>query len=271
MIATRLPLIVRIGAALLVISAATYWFFNSETPDPAPSIAPTEKSLRPQLSLSEPEETSNAEIPPLELPQLDNSDSLVRDLATAMSNDPGFLSWLDTDRLIRTFVVVVDNVAEGSNPAQHLLFMRPNVRFSTQTSEIGLQVNPNNFRRYNTMANIVASLSPRATSVLYRQALPLLDEAYLELGYPDTAFHWTLNRAIARILDTPIISGEPRLVPAASFFAYADERLQSLPQVQRQLLLMGPDNLRIVQDSVRNIATALGFDRLPPPRVIRAQ
>ena len=27
-------------------------------------------------------------------------------------------------------------------------------------------------RRYNTMANIVASLSPRATSILYRQALP---------------------------------------------------------------------------------------------------
>jgi len=268
--ATRLPLILRIAAALLVIIAGAYWFFDSEAPEPSPHSGPAVESFTSPILSSESDERPNEETPPIELPLLDVSDSFVRDLATTMSDNQGFMSWLNTDRLIRTFVVVVDNVAEGSNPAQHILFIRPNVRFNTQTSEDGLQVAPDNFHRYDAMANIVASLSPQATSMLYRQLLPLLDEAYLELGYPGMGFSETLHRAIARILDTPIITGEPNLVPAASFFAYTDERLQSLPQVQRQLLLMGPDNLQMIQDSVRNIATALGFDRLPPSRVIVA-
>ena len=60
------------------------------------------------------------------LPSLDESDSLVRNLVAALTSHPAFAAWLIPDQLVRTFVLVVDNVADGNNPAARL----PPLRFT---------------------------------------------------------------------------------------------------------------------------------------------
>lgn len=49
---------------------------------------------------------------------------------------------------------------------------------------------------------------------------------------------------------------------------FADPDLEALPAAQKQLLRMGPRNVRIIQSSLREIALALGIpaERLPAPR-----
>jgi hypothetical protein len=48
-------------------------------------------------------------------------------------------------------------------------------------------------------------------------------------------------------------------------YIYADSRLENLSEAQKHLLRTGPENVRIIQEKLREIALELGFsqDKLP--------
>ena len=74
-------------------------------------------------------------------------------------------------------------------------------------------------------------------------------------------------------LETPIVEGDVAVVPLIQGYGYADASLESLSGAQKQLLRMGPDNVRRVQQKLRAIARELGISEssLPGERVISAQ
>ncbi|MNG38043.1 hypothetical protein D3C84_1255880 [compost metagenome] len=47
------------------------------------------------------------------------------------------------------------------------------------------------------------------------------------------------------------------LEPHLETYHYADERLEALLPAQKQLLRMGPDNARRIQDQLQRLGTAL--------------
>ena len=195
----------------------------------------------------------------------------MRDLVAALTSHPAFAAWLIPDDLIRTFVLVVENVADGNNPADHLRPLRPTQRFQTTGEAPQLGVDPASYARYNTHAEIVASINPVGAAELYRRLYPLITEAYAELGHPDGGFDDTLVRALSNLLNTPVLEREATLVPRAAFFEFADDGLEDLRPVQKQFLGMGPRNVRAVQASVLDIAREIGIDSssLPVPEVVR--
>ena len=73
------------------------------------------------------------------------------------------------------------------------------------------------------------------------------------------------------LLKTPVVEGDILVVPANVGYAYADPKLESLSHAQKQLLRMGPQNVRAVQEKLRAIAGHLGMDpaALPPERIQR--
>ena len=251
-----------VGAAvgvILIIGLGVYVFLGpADEPD-----APPQAVVEPPPPPPPPPEPVEPDAEPFELPALDDSDAVIRDLIATLSAHPGLAAWLVTDDLIRTFVVAVDNVADGSNPAQHVPFMRPDTRFETTGAEPELRIAPASYDRYDGLPRIVASLDTIGTATLYRQLLPLMDQAYAELGNPDVTFSMTFHRAVAHVLETPVIEGAPTVVPRASFFEYTDPTLQGLSPAQKQLLIMGPENLRTVHGTIRDIATAIGLTDLP--------
>ena len=66
---------------------------------------------------------------PIDVPALDESDPLVRELVGKLSSHPGVAAWLATDGLVRNFTVVVANIAEGRTPAGHLRSLAPSGSF----------------------------------------------------------------------------------------------------------------------------------------------
>ena len=70
------------------------------------------------------------------------------------------------------------------------------------------------------------------------------------------SFDRTLERAIVALLDTPAVDASARLKPKGIGYAYTDERLESLTAAQKQLLRMGPRNVRIIKARLRDIALA---------------
>ena len=255
-----------IGAAV-VLAVAGLWYFGMEE-EAAPPVAETSVVDPPQEPAPAPPPPPPAR-EPIELPSLDESDALVRELAAAISAHPEWLEWLVTDRLIRTFVVAVDNVAEGNNPSQHVPFARPDRRFETETVEDRLLIAGTSHRRYDRLTGIVASIDAEGSARLFRDLLPLMDEAYAELGAPpDVAFMDTFQRAVSRVLEAPVIEGRPEVVPRGPFLVYTDPTLENLSPATKQLMGVGPENLRTIQAKVREIAEALGVPDLPRGSVL---
>jgi hypothetical protein len=208
---------------------------------------------------------------PIDLPPLDASDSLVRQLVGRLSSHPMVARWLTTDQLVRNFTVVLVNIADGRTPTTHLEKMRPNGRFAALTDAQGVYINPDGYHRYDAYADAVSGLDPNGTARLYETLKPRIQDAYRELGYPDGDVDAALKRAIVLLLKTPVVDGRIGLRGPPPLYTFTDDRLELLAGSQRQLLRMGPRNERIVQEKLREIAPLVGISprELAPPSVVR--
>ncbi len=254
-----------VAAVALVAGLASFYLFGTEEApaEPEPVVD------APAFSAAPPAADDPA--PPVPLPALGDSDALVRELVSALTPHSALAAWLIPDQLVRLFVLVVENLADGNNPSARLTPLRPTQRFQTTDDPSQPTLDPASYARYNTHAEIVASIDPVGAAALYRRLHPLITEAYAELGHPDGGFDDTLRRALENLLTTPVLERTVTLVPRAAFFEFADPALEDLLPVQKQFMGMGPRNVRAVQASVRDIARELGFAPagLPTPEVIR--
>ena len=245
------------GLAVVVLLAALGWWFlrdRGEVPEPA-AVAGEAAESAPLPPPASPVEEPEPEA--IELPSLDGSDALVRVLVAGVSSHPALARWLVSDRLVRRFVVSVDNLADGLTPRKHVDFLSPRGSFVT-TSIGGVEVPAeSSYRRYDTLTQAFVSLDSEGTAVLYGQLKPLIAEAYRDLGYPSRDFDATLSRAIDHLLATPVLQNRVPLTAKVTSFEYADPALEELSEAQKQLLRMGPDNVARLQRKLRQLATAL--------------
>jgi hypothetical protein len=197
----------------------------------------------------------------IEVPPLDASDAVVRSLVGNLSANPDVAAWLTTNDLIRNFTVVVTNIADGHPPAKHLQALKPLARFTTIDRGGRIEIDPRSYQRYTNIATAVASVDAGGAARLYATLKPRIEEAHRELGNSDPSFDQTLQRAIVALLQTPSPETPMLLQRAArgTGYEYRDGQLESLTAAQRQLLRMGPANVRIVQAKLRDVAAALGI------------
>ncbi len=258
-----------LAAAILVILAALaalYYFFVMKKPKAPEPVAPAEIVLPAEGEAGE--GVPGGE--PLGFPAvpLAASDDAVRQFAAVLSADPEFAKWILTKDLIRKFVVAVDNVANGLSPKPHIDFFSPGGLFRVARTASGTIVDQASYARYAPVVAVVSSLDAAAAARLYRALDPLLQEAYNELGYPGIDFDDTLVRAMAELLEVPVVEGPIRLEQKVLSYAMTDPVLEGLTAAQKQLLRLGPGGVRAVHDKTRQIAIALGIapSGLPQPK-----
>jgi hypothetical protein len=102
-------------------------------------------------------------------------------------------------------------------------------------------------------------LDPAGTARLYLTVKSRIMDAYRNLGFPEGDFDPVLERAIGVLLATPAIEGAIPLREKVITYQFVDPDIESLPTATKQLLRMGPDNMRIVQAKLREIAVQLGL------------
>lgn len=242
-----------------VAAAVAYWYVQrgNEPPLPVPTGTPDPSaSAAPPASLG-------AATDPVDVPPLDMSDDVVRTLVAQLSSHPRVAAWLTTDGLIRNFAVVVENIANGQSPAVHLQALRPTAPFSRSERGESLVIDPRSYDRYAGIADAAASIDPMGAARLYTTLKPRIEEAYRDLGR-DEPFDRALERAIVSLLMVPDVEGDVELEPQGAVYQFADPRLEQLTSAQKQLLRMGPRHVRTIQQTLRDIALALG---IPPERL----
>lgn len=257
---------------LVAVGAVLYFAVFKKPAGPSAAAKAVEEGVKPPISgvAAAPEGKE-----PLLLPavSLDQSDPVVREYARALSSSLRFGQWLETKELVRKFVVAVDNIANGLSPKPHVDFWAPAGEFKVVNKASGTFIDESRYGRYDPVAEVFLSLNTEATVRFYRSLRPLIQEAYRDLGYPDTDFSDTLVKAMGELLETPIVEGPIRLDKKVLSYSMVDEALEGLSQAQKQLLRMGPKNLRLIQGKIREMAVALGIpeSRLPQAKVHTAR
>jgi len=189
--------------------------------------------------------------------QLNDSDVPVRELMKDFSTHPEFDKWLMSDNLLRRFVASVDNIANGESPRANVEFLKPPGRFDVVEKGDQVIINPRSYIRYQAIPMVLASLETEVLVGIYKKLIPVLEEAYQELGYPGKHFRQPLARALDQLIATPVVEGDVILEEKVSSYAFADPKLEALSEAQKHLLRMGPQNTRALIRKLKEIRDAL--------------
>ncbi len=264
---SRAPWLVTIFLVSVAAIFVYIFFFRERrivVPPPAPTVAHQPAAAKPAAPVTvNPEDVG--------LPPLDQSDDTVRSLARGLSSHPELASWLATKDLIRGFAVMVDNIADGKVPTARLRLFAPKATFQTAGGDAALRIDERSYHRFDGLAGAIASLDTAGSAATYARLKPLIVVAYRDLGHPDGDFDAALHKAIDNLLAAPVLEGPVPLAQRSVNYQFANPDLEGLIPAQKQLLRMGPRNMRLIQGKLRQLAVAVGFadGSLPTPVVVR--
>jgi len=244
--------IIVITVAMATGGLLTFWWMSRTQPEPA-TPAPTAATDVP-ISSNRPTAED------LTLPELGDSDAFLRELVAVLSRHPGLARFMAIDEIVRSATLAVVQIGDGKTPATPLGVLRPTERLRLQagapSAEPAGRVDPDSYRRWNDAVSALVSVDPADAAQLYVNVKPLFDEAYLELGQgPD--FDVAIVSAINMLAATPEPPNNPLLLRRPGYFEHDDATLRSLRPVQKQFLLIGPENRRRVLTWLRQVASNL--------------
>ncbi|MBX3586363.1 MAG: DUF3014 domain-containing protein [Ramlibacter sp.] len=252
---TRLRILLAAAVTVAVLGAAWLWWSQSRpTPpaEPVPVAVPVAPPPTPMASAAPAPEPPPVEVPapaaPLAASDIDKA-------LTELIGRKGVLSFLQLDGFARRFVATVDNLGRAQAPAAVWPVTPMAGRFTVVEHDTGPVISPDNGQRYTAFVLLAESVDTARAVDLYLRMYPLLQQAYVDLGYPRQQFNDRLMAVTRLLLATPDAAQPQKLVltevkgPIESLrpwvrYQFADPALESLAAGQKILLRVGPVNER---------------------------
>lgn len=163
------------------------------------------------------------------------------------------------NELIRKIIFSINDMAQGMRPPvkrlRELAFSSP---FTVTKEGDKLYMSEASYHRYDELAQAVNSIDEQAAVALYQKYLPLFQQVFAEFSYPENyQVLDIIKSATAKILEAPFINKKIELIHPTVRYKFADPKLEKLSSLDKQMLRMGPENTRIIQDKLRKLAQAL--------------
>jgi len=256
-------------AMILIILAGVGWFYlkgqqNDVATQPEtrnltlPSDAKSTAAIEPPATAN----TSPDNIVELQqeswfiLPDLDNSDMLLREELTGIS--PALAGWLSADQLIRKYLVIVNDFSQGLRLEKHMYFLKPDQPFTADQDNERLFISAKSYQRYDRLAAAINALDVQATLAVYKKFRPLLLQVFKEFSYPEEyGLEDIFIKAAAVVLAAPAIDGQIALERHSANYKFADQQLEAASPIHKQMLRMGPENTRLIQNKLRLLVEGL--------------
>jgi hypothetical protein len=198
------------------------------------------------------------------LPTLDESDPWLQEKLESMTWRKELLKLIIDDDMIRRFVVFVDNFAQGQLAYEHSPLVRPDIKFTAQPSEKTTEKGDKVWlwdervtRRFSLYIDLLRSFDSENLIEWYVQLKPLIDDAYAELGYPDSDFTPVLQAAITRVLDREIPAQPIELIRPSVMYRYKNNDIESLSDADKLLLRLGKENLLVLKSVLLEMSEKL--------------
>jgi len=254
------------GMVVLVVGGSAYlWWQERQAAALAPMVAPApvagEDSPPAPAAVHH---AIEAITPALDapLPPLTETGSEVRDALIDLLGRQQVLSFLDVGDFARRVAATVDNLARGHAASRLWPVVPAPGRFLVVERDGATYMANGNMERYSAFVRFASAIDTGAAVALYVRMYPLLQRAYVALGYPDRYFNNRLVEVIDVLLATPELQEPIRLTltevqgPIATArpwvrYEYADPALEARPSGQKILLRMGPENARQLKAKLR--------------------
>ncbi len=265
---------VKVLIVLIPIIALAAWFWSQRAIEPEPIAGlPTEvapDNIAAQGTLIRDDVTTNGQpeqlpkgqsrVPKTPIPvasQIDGSDTLV---ATALSQlSPTLLQWFTPEEQVRKWVLAVDLMADGDIPKHHRPIDFPMPSFAVQVKEGNwvqgqerYTADKRNEARLSTLLDIMVNIPPQTLASYYHAWLPLLDQAYQELGKAG-AFSDRVKRTISNIQNVGPQPVDAELIRPHVFYSFSSPQLEQATPLQKAIWRLGDDNREKLQDYVNEL------------------
>ena len=252
-----------VALLLAAAAAALAWYFWDDVSPPAPApvqqqapVAEVE-SAEP-LHPIEPLGVTPGEGELVELPPLEESDSYFA-LALLDIFGADLEPLLADEALIDKSVATVDNltrsrVAEKIRPLGRL---PGNFVVVAEGDNGPFYLSPENYARYDSLVNMVSGANADELEATYRRFYPLMQEAFAQLGYPDSYFNDRVIAVIDHLLATPEPEAPVRLLQPHVLYEFADPQLEALSGGQKLLIRMGPDHAARIRTVLEDFRTRI--------------
>jgi len=244
------------GVVLIVGGAGLYFLRGGEPPAPAPA-ATTPAAVEQPVEAAPVAASSLPTGRSLPLPKLDESDEEIIGGLTELVGQDAIMQFIVPERLIRNVVVTIDNAPRQQMAVNQRPLKPTQGPFAIAGADETLTLSPENYARYAPLIAVVRRTDTKTLVAVYRGLQPLFQQAYEELGHPNSVFHTRLLEVIRHLLATPDPPLEIKLTQPSVQYKYADERLEKLSAGQKVLIRMGRDNATVVKAKLRELEAAL--------------
>jgi hypothetical protein len=277
---SRLPIVELLLALALIAGLAVFWFWTKETkpvatvvqvpavavPAAAPEAPPvpdiprrpaTVTAAAPDVAGTDGalnEESAPTAAAPL-TPQ--QGDELLRRQLAAAGARPILMKLLSAQQPLEVSAALIDGLGHGVILRKFLPAGLHSEAFSVNVEDDAIYMSPTSFLRYDKFTDAIAVLDTSVLVNTFHLLRPVYEQTYGYLGLDAGDFGHAVIRTLDLVLATPEI-GEPIALRAkAVVYEFADPRLESLPPLQKQLLRMGPDNIRRIKLQAQNLRAGL--------------
>jgi hypothetical protein len=118
-------------------------------------------------------------------------------------------------------------------------------------------ITPESFTRYNVYAQTFAAIETDSLLRLLNDYNDEITTQFAQITLPNSDFNLTLINAINELLDTPTVSLPIAVESDSVMYRFVNPQLEALSPAQKQLVRMGPDNMRLVKRKLRELRDAL--------------
>ena len=251
-----------------VAGGAGYAWWRSQQKAPEPVEVEMPAALPPPAASAAAPATAAASVPE---PKASEPPLTAEGVTPALSQFIGAqaaLSLFQLEDFPHRFVATVDNLGRAHAPSM-LWPVRPTGNRLAVVERGGRSFLSNdNAARYTPLMLAFEKLDTHAAVALYVRLLPLLQQAYEDLGYPKQRFHARLIEVIDQLLATPEPRGPIELtltevkgdVPSQRpwvRYEFADPALESASAGQKIMLRVGLANERRLKAKLRELRAEL--------------
>lgn len=188
--------------------------------------------------------------------KLEESDDAFRKELEDVSEN--LVDWFQVNGVIKKYIVIINDLSQNQVLYKHRTFLKMPQKFVVKENSQGLYIGNESYARYDRLANAIALLDVQKGLVLYLTFRPLFKQVYEEFGYPaEYQLDDIFMKAAASVIEAPVIEGKISLRRHSVGYKFAEEKLEALSHVEKQMLRMGPENTRKIQAKLRQLVEAI--------------
>ncbi|WP_395338791.1 DUF3014 domain-containing protein [Ningiella sp. W23] len=189
--------------------------------------------------------------------QLDLSDLAVKAAVVQAIRSPELTQLLVDDALLDKFVINVSNLANEELTLKDNLLSPPEQNFAVYNQAERMWIDRSSFQRYTPYVDAFESVDTEELLNLFEQYRPVLTEKFAEISRPNESLEDAIIVAIDELLNTPQVPVPIEVYSDSVMYKFADPKLESLSAPQKQMIRMGPSNMRRLKDVLRDVKAEL--------------